>query len=109
MTDVRVLLCTVPGIEVGKTLAHGLVERHLCACVNLVPGLTSVYRWEGKVAEDEEVLMVIKTRAEHVEAVSGYIDAHHPYTVPEVIALDVTGGHVPYLDWVKAETVTGET
>ncbi len=106
MTDVRVLLCTVPSPEVGKTLARGLLTDRLCACVNVVPGLTSMYRWEGKLVEDREALMVIKTRGALIDDVTRHITENHPYTVPEVIALDVSAGHASYLDWVRAETVS---
>jgi periplasmic divalent cation tolerance protein len=95
-----VVLSTVGSAEDGERIASALVERGLAACVNLVPGVVSIYRWQGGVERDEERLMVIKTTAERLEALGAAIVELHPYEVPEVVALEVAGGHTPYLDWV---------
>lgn len=98
------ILCTCPDGESAARIARVLVEEHLAACVNRVPGLTSVYRWQGEIHEDGEVLLLIKTRRELFEALRARLVALHPYDVPEVIALEITAGHAPYLEWLSAET-----
>ena len=92
---------TTPTAEVAKKLSHGLISQKLAACVNILPGVTSVYEWEGQVNEDSEVLMVIKTRSSRIHALTQYITENHPYSVCEVIATDITAGNPPYLDWVR--------
>lgn len=99
-----VLLCTVPNLEIGRSIARAVVNERLAACVNLVPGLTSIYRWEGAVQEDQEVLLVLKTRPERVERLTGSLIELHPYDVPEVLTFPTTGGHDAYLAWIRAET-----
>ncbi len=96
-----VVLCTVPNEEEASRLGHLLVEKRLAACVNIVPGLRSLYWWEGKVQDDAELLLVIKTRQERFETLRETLVEAHPYSVPEVIALPIEAGHAPYLDWVK--------
>lgn len=91
---------TTPNEEVAKSLAHGLVSEKLAACINIIPKITSVYEWEGKVNEDSEVLMMIKTRSSRVDDLTKYVVAHHPYSVCEVIALPIENGNDPYLKWV---------
>lgn len=100
----QVLLCTAPA-EGGhaERLARGLVEAELAACVNLVGPVRSIYRWQGAVAEDPELLLVIKTRAACYADVEAYLLREHPYEVPEVIALDVTRGSEAYLAWLGAQ------
>ena len=97
--DVCVVLCTSP-VEESKRIATELVERRLAACVNIVSGVQSVYRWEGEVAMDTESLLVIKTTSENLESLREGLVETHPYDVPEVLSLDVHDGHVPYLEWV---------
>ena len=94
------MLVTAPSGAVAISLARTLVEEGLIACANLVPHVRSIYRWEGKVVDEEEVLMVMKTRASAFEALRARVSAIHPAEVPEVIQLDVSAGHQPYLDWV---------
>lgn len=100
MSDVRVCLCTVPSSEVGGELARGLVEARLAACVNIVPGVRSVYRWKGEIQDDGELLLIIKTSAERFEAMRDWLLEAHPYEVPEVLALPVSAGADAYLAWV---------
>ncbi len=104
MTDAIVILSTVPDAEKAAEIARALVEEHLVACVNIIPGLRSIYRWEGKLADDAEVLCVIKTARDRFDQVAARIKALHPYSVPEVIALPVVKGFEPYLDWVRKST-----
>lgn len=101
---VQVVLVTAPERESAARIARTLVSERLAACVNLVPAVRSIYRWEGSVEEDEEVLLVVKTRAGRTEALAERIRALHPYAVPEVLALAAAGGSAAYLDWVRAET-----
>ena len=104
MTDVRVVLVTVSSEAEGRRIAHALVERRLAACVNVVPGVRSVYRWQGAVKEDQELLLVAKTREEHLAHVVRAVKELHSYACPETIALPVVGGAEAYLGWVKEET-----
>jgi len=97
----RVLvLSTVGRAEDAERIARELVERRLAACVNVVPGVTSVYRWKGKVERDEERLLLIKTTGERLPALRETLIALHPYELPEAIAVPIEGGHQPYLDWL---------
>jgi periplasmic divalent cation tolerance protein len=97
------VLSTAPSVDVAERIAHALVEERLAACVNVLEGVTSIYRWKGEVEKEREVLMVLKTTAESVEDLCLRLVELHPYEVPELLALDVATGHVPYLDWVRSE------
>jgi len=97
----EVVLITAPNQEVARSLARALVEERLAACVNLVPGLTSVYRWQGEVVEDQEVLLLVKTTTFAFPRLKERVLALHPYTVPEIIALPIAEGHGAYLDWLR--------
>jgi len=99
-----VVLVTVPSQEVAASLAKTLVEEQLVACVNILPGVRSIYRWEGKICDEAELLCVLKTRRTLFPAVRERVVSLHPYQVPEVIALPLTLGHAPYLDWLHHET-----
>jgi len=100
---VRVVLVTAPDAEVAARLARALVEERLAACVNLVPGVRSIYRWAGAVQEEQEILLVIKTREDRVAALSRRVHELHPYEVPELIAMGVFGGSERYLAWLREE------
>ena len=102
-----VVFCTCPDKAAARKLATGIVDGGLAACVNIVPGVTSVYRWEGRVQEDSECLLVIKSVDKRLEDLSGYVRSHHPYELPEVVAVPVTGGLQAYLDWVAGESMPG--
>ncbi|KAM3843754.1 protein CutA [Vipera latastei] len=92
---------TCPNQTVAKDLARALVEQRLAACVNVLPGVTSIYRWKGAVEEDAEVLLMIKTRSSRVSALAEYVRSVHPYEVAEVIAVPIQQGNPPYLRWVE--------
>ena len=109
-TEVAVVYCTAPSAVIARSLARHLVEdrrpQRLAACVNIIPQVTSIYSWKGKIEEDSEVLMIIKTRKELLPALAEEIKAGHPYEVPEVLALPAIGGSEGYLRWVIEETKT---
>lgn len=104
MTDAMLVLSTVGSVEDAERIARDLVDNHFAACVNIVPGVTSVYRWKGQVEKDVELLLVIKTSRDRFEGLREALVADHPYEVPEVVAMHVEAGHPPYLAWL-AENV----
>lgn len=99
-----VVLCTAPSEEVAERLARALLEARCVACVNLVPGLRSLYRWKGAVEEAHEVQLLIKTRRARFADVERVLRAEHPYEVPELIALPIVAASADYLAWLAAET-----
>ena len=100
-SDVRTVLVTAPDADAAESMAGAVVAERLAACVNMVPGVVSIYRWKGEIHRDEEVLLVLKTTVARVEALRSRIVALHPYEVPEVLVLPVEQGHQPYLEWVR--------
>lgn len=96
----RIAITTVGSIEEGRRLARLLVERRLAACVNLIPNLVSIYRWQGAVEEAAEVLLVIKTAADSLPALEAAIRVLHSYEVPEFVVLNVQSASQPYLEWL---------
>jgi len=102
--DFVVVFVTVPGADLAANLAKTLVTEKLVACVNILPGLRSIYAWEGKVCDEQEVLCVLKTQRACFAAVRERVTALHPYQVPEIIALPLVDGNAPYLAWLKGET-----
>ncbi len=102
MTGKLVVLSTVGKAEDAERLARLLVEGALAACVSIVPGVRSVYRWEGRVECSDELLLVIKTTAAHFERLKAALVEAHPYSVPEVLALPIERGHAAYLEWLEA-------
>lgn len=91
---------TTPSEEVAKKIAHGLVSKKLAACINIIPKVTSVYEWEGKINEDSEALMMIKTRSCRIDELTLFVKENHPYSVCEVISLPIENGNDPYLKWI---------
>ena len=98
---------TSPDEEVGRAMAKTLVRKRLAACVSVVPGVTSIYRWEGQVREDQECLLIIKSTGDQIEGLTGQIEQLHPYELPEVLAVPVTGGLPAYLDWISNSVLDG--
>lgn len=92
---------TAPSQEVAKKIAGGLVKNKLAACVNIIPGVVSMYEWKEKIEEDPEVIMMIKTRTSRLEEVTKYVRENHPYDVCEVISSKIDQGNPPYLDWIS--------
>ncbi len=99
-SEVSVVLVTAPDGDTAERLGRALVEERLAACVNVVPAIKSIYRWEGEVETDAEVLLVIKTSTRGCESLRRRVVELHPYDTPEVLALDVRDGSREYLDWV---------
>lgn len=101
--SVVAVLSTAPNAEVAERIAAALVEERLAACANVLDAVTSIYRWQGKVEREREVLMVLKTSSDAAKRLELRLVELHPYEVPEVLVLDVRDGSVPYLDWVRSE------
>lgn len=101
-TEFLVVLCTCPTAGDAEAVTTALLEQRLAACVNRVPGIRSMYRWEGRVEHDDEVLLVIKTAARHFGRLEETILALHPHDVPEIIGLPIVAGSRGYLDWIGA-------
>ena len=108
MTPVRIVFCTIDSADAARTLARKLVQDRLAACVNIIENVTSVYKWEGRVEEDAEFLLVIKTQDSRAGDLTARIEELHPYDVPEILCWPVQEGSKPYLDWVVAETGSPE-
>ena len=104
MDTARVVLVTCPDLDVARTLARALVDRRLVACANLVPGLTSIYRYEGKIHEDAEVLLVLKTTESRLAELEAAVVELHPYDVPEFVALSARRVEARYAAWLEQET-----
>lgn len=107
-TDAVVVLTTVATLEEADLLVRELVERRLAACGTMLPEARSVYRWEGKLAEESEVVVILKTSAMAFEAMKAAFPELHPYAVPELLAVPVNGGLERYLGWIVSETSAAE-
>lgn len=92
---------TTPNEESAKKIARELITNKLAACVNIIPGIQSIYEWEGKINEDLEILLMIKTTTELVDDLSKFVRENHPYSVAEVISVKIENGNPPYLDWLE--------
>jgi len=101
-TDALLVLVTVPNEETATKLAEALVGEQLAACVNVLDGVRSIYRWKGAVERDDELLCICKTTRDGFEKLRARVVELHPYELPEVIALPIAAGHAPYLDWITA-------
>lgn len=104
MSDARVVLITAPDVETAERLVGELLEERLAACGSIVPGVRSIFRWEGEVQREAEVLVILKTVAARVPALLERVPALHPYDVPEILALPVDAGYGAYLEWVRRES-----
>ncbi len=104
MTDAIVVLVTAPGVDEAARIARALVEERLAACGNVVPGVRSIYRWQGKIEDQPEALLLLKTTRARFEALRERVLDLHPYDAPEVVALPVEAGSAPYLAWIDGET-----
>ena len=103
----RLVLVTVPSGADGERIARALVEERLAACVNVLPGVRSTYRWQGAVESAAEVLLVAKTAASRFDALRDRVKSLHPYELPEIVAVKVALGSADYLDWALRESGAG--
>ena len=101
---VSIIYSTVGSIEDARRIAHTLVEEQLVACVNIIPKIESVYRWEGKKEEDEECILIAKTVDKNVKKTIKRIKTLHTYELPDIIVIPIIGGHIDYLDYIANET-----
>jgi periplasmic divalent cation tolerance protein len=99
--DYLLVLCTCPTREAAAAIATALLAERLAACVNQLPGVKSMYRWEGRIEEDDELMLLIKTTATRFAEVESMIRSLHPYEVPEIIGLTLTAGSGAYFDWIR--------
>lgn len=99
-----VIYTTFPDLATAKVTGGALVEAGLVACANILPAMTSVYRWEGAIETSEEVVMILKTRAGCVEAVIAEVESRHPYDTPAIVSWTIETGSAGYLDWIRTET-----
>jgi periplasmic divalent cation tolerance protein len=102
-SDALVVLCTCPDESVALRIAESLVTERLAACVNRLPGIRSTYRWQDRIQDEPEVLLIIKTLADRYPALELRLKALHPYEVPEIIAVPVVAGSAAYLAWIASE------
>lgn len=100
----RLVITTFPDAEAARDIAGRCVEARLAACATLLPGVESVYRWEGKIEQAQEVVLLLKTTAERYPALEAQLKEWHPYEVPEIVALDPVAGLPAYLAWIASET-----
>jgi periplasmic divalent cation tolerance protein len=107
MSDPIVVLVTCGSEEEALKIANALVEAHLAACVNLVAPIRSIYRWEGKIWDEKEWLLIIKTQKQRLEELEKKVKSLHSYSVPEIISLPIMEGSSAYLNWIKENTESG--
>jgi len=103
-TDAIVVLTTVASDEEAVKLVRELLDRRLIACGTLFPGARSLYRWQGKMADEQEVVLLLKSRSGRLDSLRAAFAELHPYKVPELLAIPVEGGLEKYLDWINSET-----
>ncbi|MBB6306140.1 divalent-cation tolerance protein CutA [Xanthobacter tagetidis] len=102
--DHRLVYTTFPDRAAAEQAARALLDQRLIACANILPGMVSLYRWEGKTERADEVVMLLKTTAARADDVVAAVAALHPYEVPALLVLPVAGGGAPFLAWISAET-----
>lgn len=100
MNETVTVFCTCPDEDTAARLAHGLVQARLAACVNVIPSIRSIYAWQGQVEDQSEALMLIKTAADHFFDIEHWIGEHHPYDVPEILAIKNEHVNEEYLNWL---------
>ena len=105
----NLIYVTASSQEEATRIGRTLVEERLVACVNIIPGMTSMYWWEGAIQEDHETVLIAKTRAEHVPAIVDRVKSIHSYECPCVLALPIQGGNPGFLDWIHRETHPRQT
>lgn len=105
-TNHLILFCTCADMDNAQTIAANLVDNNAAACVNILPGLTSVYQWQGETRQGTEVLLFVKTTAAAYDQAEKIIQQHHSYELPEIIAVPITKGSDDYLHWMTMQTST---
>ena len=108
MSDELIIFVTAPNEDEARRIAETVVNERLAACVNIINGVESIYRWQGEVARDRELLLVIKTTADRYLELERRVKELHSYTTPEVIAFRIERGSASYLDWIHDSTSAGE-
>ncbi len=106
MNETITILCTCPDEATAERLARGMVENRHAACVNILPAVRSIYRWEDGIQDEQEALMIIKTTHSHFFVIEHWLEEHHPYDVPELLALDAEHVSEPYLRWLRSAVST---
>jgi periplasmic divalent cation tolerance protein len=104
MEQCILVITNVPDASVAKSISHQLIEKRLAACINQLPGIRSVYRWNGVIEEADEVCLLIKTRQSHYAELEMTIKTLHPYEIPEIIVLPIINGLPSYFQWIENET-----
>lgn len=104
-SETLLILNTCPDREHAERIAGMLVSEKLAACVNLIDNIASIYRWQGGIERDSETLLLIKSKQEHYLSIEAAIQQHHPYEIPEVIALPIENGSSSYLEWIAQSTI----
>lgn len=104
--DSSICYVTTPNEESAKKIARTVITNKLAACVNIIPNIQSIYEWEGRINEDMEYLLMIKTTTENVPELTTYVRENHPYSVAEVISVKIESGNPPYLDWIAKSVKT---
>ena len=97
----QIIFCTCPDQKSAEDIAGRLINQKIAACVNIVPGITSVYEWQGKVETSQEHLLLIKSHIDKYEAIESIVTSHHPYELPEIIAVPIERGLPEYLQWIN--------
>jgi periplasmic divalent cation tolerance protein len=100
MTETMVVLVTAPTAEKAAEIARVLVEEKLAACGNVLPGIRSIYRWQGEICDDAEALLLLKVPRKRLQELADRVVKLHPYELPEVIGLPIEGGNEKYIDWI---------
>jgi len=105
MKEFIVIYITAPTEEVGKNIAKKLIEEKVAACINMVKNIYSIYWWKGNIEEDNEVLLIIKTKKDLFDKIEEIVKSIHPYTIPEIITLPIVAGSFDYLNWIDESTI----
>lgn len=98
----QIILCTCPDRESAEKIARQLINDKIAACINILPGITSIYTWQGNIETEQEHLLLIKTRKDRFQAIEKSIQTSHPYEIPEIIAIPVENGLAEYMQWIES-------
>jgi periplasmic divalent cation tolerance protein len=102
--DFTLVYITCPNLNIAHELARGSVQSRLAACANIIPGMSSIYKWEGVLQTDQETILILKTRSSLVESLTEWVTANHPYTIPCILQIPLLGGNESYIRWLKEQT-----